>query len=238
MYAFVDLPVVTAHRRLVLLQHARDSVSAGGTALEPKALRFPGKAWLLSLLICALAAALAYAYLDVPVAHFVYGTLGKSKSIASGFTSLVLLAVEAAVALTLILTRLVRGHLSPFREATAIACLTSMCAYAINDGTLKHLFGVPNPMAVLHGTQHALHLLKGSAASSFPSGHMVLACAFAGVFMRLYRRSILPLSALLLFGATVLVVGDWHFVSDVIAGSFLGISAGLLAGELWLVHSR
>jgi uncharacterized membrane protein len=67
---------------------------------------------------------------------------------------------------------------------------------------------------------------------------MVLASAFAGVFMRLYRTSILPLSALLLIAAVLLIAGDWHFVSDVIAGTFLGVSAGLLAGEVWLVHSK
>lgn len=116
--------------------------------------------------------------------------------------------------------------------------MSDLYAYAINDGTLKLLFGLPNPAAVLLGTQHAFNLLKGSSNSSFPSGHMVLAGAFAGVFMRLYRSSILPLSLLLLIAAALLIVGDWHFVSDVIAGTFGGISAGLLAGELWLVHSK
>ena len=66
---------------------------------------------------------------------------------------------------------------------------------------------------------------------------MVLAGAFAAVFMRLYRTSIVPLSALLLIAAVLLIAGDWHFVSDVIAGTFVGVSAGLLAGELWLAHS-
>jgi uncharacterized membrane protein YoaK (UPF0700 family) len=67
---------------------------------------------------------------------------------------------------------------------------------------------------------------------------MVLAGSFAAVFMRLYRISILPLSALLLVAAVLLITGDWHFVSDVIAGIFVGVSAGLLAGEVWLAHSR
>jgi hypothetical protein len=66
---------------------------------------------------------------------------------------------------------------------------------------------------------------------------MVLAGAFAGVFMRLYRTSILPLSALLLIAAVLLIAGNWHFVSDVIAGTIVGISAGLLAGYVWLAHS-
>jgi membrane-associated phospholipid phosphatase len=86
---------------------------------------------------------------------------------------------------------------------------------------------------VLHGAPHALNLWKGSAMSSFPSGHMMLSGAFAGVFMRLYRASIRPLAALLLIAAVLLVVGDWHFLSDVVAGSFLGLSAGALAGEAW-----
>jgi len=67
---------------------------------------------------------------------------------------------------------------------------------------------------------------------------MILSGAFAGVFMRLFRTSILPLSALLLIAAVLLIAGDWHFVSDVIAGTFLGVSAGLLAGEVWLAHSK
>jgi hypothetical protein len=66
---------------------------------------------------------------------------------------------------------------------------------------------------------------------------MVLAGAFTGVFMRLYRTSILPFSALLLVAAVLLIAGDWHFVSDVIAGTFVGVSAGILAGEVWLAHS-
>ena len=66
---------------------------------------------------------------------------------------------------------------------------------------------------------------------------MVLAGAFAGVFMRLYKVSIWPLSALLLIAAGLLLVGDWHFLSDIIAGAFLGTSAGILAAEGWAVHS-
>lgn len=193
--------------------------------------------WLVSLLVCALATALAFAYLDVPTAHLVFGIWSSAESLATGLGSAVLLSLEAAVALALLVTRITRGHLSPFREATVLACLTSICAYGINDSTLKYLFGVPDPAAVLQGARHAINLLSGSSSCSFPSGHMVLAAAFAGVFMRLYRASIWPLAALLAVAAVLLVVGEWHFVSDVIAGTFLGISAGLLAGEIWLAHS-
>ena len=194
--------------------------------------------WLLSLLICTIAVALAFVYLDVPIANRVYGLLGFTESLGKGLASTVLLSIEAVVALVLVFFRITRGHLSRFGEVSGLACLTSICAYAVNNSTLKLFFGVSNPDAVLNGTRHAFDLLAGSPNSSFPSGHMVLAGAFAGVFMRLYRTSILPLSALLLIAAVLLIAGEWHFVSDVIAGTFLGVSAGLLAGEVWLAHSK
>lgn len=220
-----------------MLESAGGSRQHSGSAIGGKALRFPYLIWLLSLLISGFVMAVAFVYFDVPIARRFYGILVSAERLATGFASAVLLGVEAAVALALIIIRITRGHLSPFREATVLACLTSICAYAINDSTLKFFFGVPNPAAVLHGTQHAFNLLSGSSKSSFPSGHMVLAGAFAGVFMRLYRTSILLFSALLLIAAALLIAGDWHFVSDVIAGTFVGVSAGLLAGEVWLAHS-
>jgi len=101
---------------------------------------------------------------------------------------------------------------------------------------LEPLFGDPTPVEVMEGAGHSLNLLEGSGNSSFPSGHMVLAGALAGVFMSLYRASVRLLSALLLLAAGLLVFGGWHFLSDVIAGAFAGVSAGILAGEAWTVH--
>ena len=221
-----------------MLKGADSSRWDSGSASEGNTLRSPYLIWLLSLLICTLVIAVLFVYCDVSVARRVYGILALAETLGTGFASAVLLGIEAAVALALVIIRITRGHLSPLLEATVLACLTSICAYAINDGTLKFFFGVPNPTAVVHGAQHAFNLFRGSSSSSFPSGHMVLAGAFAGVFMRLFRTYIWPLSALLLVAAVLLIVGDWHFISDVIAGTFIGVSAGLLAGEVWLAHSK
>jgi membrane-associated phospholipid phosphatase len=195
--------------------------------------------WSLSLVTCAAAVAFSYLRMDVPTAlHF--WNAGRHLSPLNGaFGASVILSAESAVILFTVLARLVRGHISVFGETLAIACLASMCAYVINDHVLKVVFGVPNPTdVVVHGARHSFNLWIGSENSSFPSGHMVLAGAFAGVFMRIYRVSIWPLSALLLLAAGLLLVGDWHFLSDIIAGAFLGTSAGILAGEGWLAHSE
>ena len=193
--------------------------------------------WLLLFVVCATLTALSFARLDLPITlHF--WTPGRSlSSLNSPFGASVILTLESAVALGLIVTRLVRGHISRIAEVLALACLASICTYGINTEVLKPFFGVPNPGDVVEGARHSFNFLKGAENSSFPSGHMVLASAFAGVFMSLYRRSVWPMSALLLLGAGLLIVGGWHFLSDVIAGAFLGVSTGILAGEVWAAHS-
>ena len=193
--------------------------------------------WFLSLVACAAVVAVSFVRMDVPMALY-FWTVGRVlRPLNEPFGAAIVLSAESAVILAMVLARVVRGHISVFGETLAIACLTSICAYGTNDHVLKIFFGVPNPTDVMHGARHSFTFWMGSENSSFPSGHMVLAGAFAGVFMRLYRASIWPLSALLLLAAGLLLVGDWHFLSDVVAGTFLGISAGILAGEGRAAHS-
>lgn len=192
--------------------------------------------WLLYFVACAAVAAFCFAELDVRVAHLLW-RFGRHLSLLStAFGATVILALESTVVVGLVVARLMRGHLSRFGEALGVACLASICAYGMNDQVLKPFFGVRPPAAVMRGASHTFDFASGLVIGSFPSGHMVLAGAFVGVFMRLYRGSIRPLSGLLLLAAVLLVVGEWHFVSDVIMGAFLGVSAGILAAEGWAVH--
>lgn len=194
--------------------------------------------WTLSFVACAAVVAFLFVRIDVPTALRFWNAGRLLSPLNEAFGVAVILSAESAVILFMVLARLVRGHISVFGETLAIACLASMCAYVINDHVLKVFFGVPNPADVIHGARHSFNPWMGSENSSFPSGHMALAGAFAGVFMRLYKASIWPLSALLLLAAGLLLVGDWHFPSDIIAGAFLGASAGTLAGEGWAAHSE
>ena len=193
--------------------------------------------WSVLLAACAAIVTLIFLRVDVPTALHFWNADHLRSPFNTVFGSAIILSAESAVLLSTVLTRLVKGHISVFGETLAIACLVSMCAYVVNDHVLKVFFGVPNPAAVVRGASHTVKLWMGSVNSSFPSGHMVLAGAFAGVFMRLYKASIWLFSTLLLIAAGLLLVGDWHFCSDIIAGAFLGTSAGFLAGEGWAAHS-
>jgi hypothetical protein len=63
-----------------------------------------------------------------------------------------------------------------------------------------------------------------------------MATAFAVAMIRLQPRTLPVLVTLLCIGAATLIVGDWHFIGDIIAGAFVGGTAGFVAGELWLEH--
>ena len=192
----------------------------------------------MSVIGCIAAVVISFTHMDVPIALHFWRVGRFLHPLDTPFGATVVLSLESIVTVGLVLARVVRGHLSRFGESLAMACLASMCTYAVNDQVFKPLFGVPSPAKVLEGATHAFYFLGGSASSSFPSGHMVLAGAFSGVFMKLHRASVWPLTALLVLAAGLLIVGDWHFLSDVIAGSFVGVSAGILAGELWSVHAQ
>jgi membrane-associated phospholipid phosphatase len=190
-----------------------------------------------SLIACAAIVAFSFLRMDVPLAQYFWNVGHLRSPLNTAFGSSLILSAESAVILFTVVARLVRGRISAFAETLAMACLVSMCAYAVNDHILKVFFGVLNPADVVHGAGHSFNFWMGSDGSSFPSGHMVLAGAFAGFFMRLHKGSIWLFSALLLIAAGLLLVGDWHFLSDIIAGAFLGTSAGILAGEGWAAHS-
>lgn len=198
----------------------------------------PVRVWLAVMLATAIAVAFSFKHVDLPVLAIVARWSPHLLVLGKGLGSAILITLETAVFLTIAVIRVVRGTISPLSKAVAAACIASICAYAINAAVLKPMFGVLPAGYVLTGWPHAAHFLEGTPDSSFPSGHMALAGAFAGVLMRHYPKTVLPLAAALALAAGLLIAGSFHFVSDVLAGTFEGITAGLMAAEIWLAHER
>jgi len=191
--------------------------------------RYP---WLVMLVVSAILTAVSFAWVDLPLAYHFHTGADRYRGLEQGLGSTILLTGEAAVFAAITLARLALGHLPRFWKVLWYACLTSVSAYLFNSLALKTVFGVPNPGNVLHGAAHAFSWFAGTENSAFPSGHMMLAAAFAGVFMRNYRATVVPLTIALLVSACLLVLGNWHFVSDLIAGTYIGLWAGWTIGRL------
>jgi membrane-associated phospholipid phosphatase len=123
------------------------------------------------------------------------------------------------------------GKFQGFLRIFTYASAASILAYGCNF-LLKIAFGRPVPLTVLQMDGRPLfHFFQGDKHSSFPSGHMALMTAFACILWQSYPgiRPFLPLA--LCLAAAAIVLGNWHYVSDIVAGAAVGSGAGLATAK-------
>lgn len=195
--------------------------------------------WCLLLIAAMIMVAVCIRWLDLPIALVFLSNTKRFNEVGTALGSAVLVSGEMVVIVTLAIVRMAKGNLPAFAKYVFVACCTSLCAFVINDYVLKLLFGRRPPSVLFHAhPNHVFNFFKGNQYSSFPSGHMVIATAFGLALIRLEPRALPVVVILLCTGAAALIIGDWHFVGDVIAGAFVGGTAGFMGGELWLEHVR
>jgi membrane-associated phospholipid phosphatase len=195
------------------------------------------KVWCALLAATLIGIMICVRWLDIPVALLFLANANRVTELGAGLGSAVLVTGEILLIAGLAIARMLRGTLPEFAKALFVACCASLSAFVANDYVLKLIFGRQNPSMLSHGVpSHMFNFFQGDRYSSFPSGHMVMATAFAIAMIRLQPRTLPVLFILLCIGAVTLIVGDWHFIGDTIAGAFVGGTAGFVAGELWLEH--
>ena len=89
----------------------------------------------------------------------------------------------------------------------------------------KFVFGRTNTRVwIVNQVNDDFHWFNGGGDySSFPSGHMMVFAAFFFALWYFYPRYRLISIGLLLILASALVTTDYHYLSDVIAGAYLGL---------------
>ncbi len=94
-----------------------------------------------------------------------------------------------------------------------------------------------NPSLIRDGVMTFLPFHGGGGWASFPSGHETLACAVAACLWVLLPR-FRPLYILGVFLVAVgLLVSDFHFVSDILAGCLAGWMVGSFAARVDLAKT-
>jgi membrane-associated phospholipid phosphatase len=71
---------------------------------------------------------------------------------------------------------------------------------------------------------HSFNWFKDFANGCFPSGHMTVFAAFGTAILIYYPQRRKPVLILLTLLGTALIATDYHFLSDVIAGAYLGVT--------------
>ncbi len=199
--------------------------------------------------LCALCVVVSVALIDRPVATWVHEHLGSQ---AGWFTSTYLgpplkfgpfsLMAGPAVALAplaaLVFVLLAIGASFGRPPAPRARLILALCVsvFAANEITsfLKGVFGRTwpeswlenNPSWIRDGVFGFSPFHGGPAWASFPSGHMAIISAVATVLWAVYPRLKIAWAALVAVVAAGLIGGNYHFVSDVIAGLYLGVGVG------------
>ena len=193
--------------------------------------------------LCIVAVLICYFWIDRPVAFFVYHHHINQFSL---FRWLTYPPPEvqnwSALVLTILIVRRAWGSFLRWQKALFVACLSLIVADDFRI-SLGDVFGRywpdtwihDNPSLIGTGAYGFHPFQRGDDVGSFPSGHAARILAFAGVWLIAMPRSrsvqivVIVLSASMLVS---LVAMNYHFVSDVIAGSVLGGIVAMYAAQL------
>jgi membrane-associated phospholipid phosphatase len=199
------------------------------------------KAWFVGLVLTAAFVSVSVQWLDRPIALWVYDIFGGRRiptQLADQIFSIPL--ISAIVFVTCGLVAIMGRRFSKFEATVAIGAVNTLATIIIKD-QLKFTFGRtwpdtwgPGIESFLRDNAYGFHFFQsGKSFESFPSGHAAAAAAVLSVLWILFPN----LRVICAIGVVAVDIGlialNLHFLSDVIAGSFLGVSTGLFTVALW-----
>jgi membrane-associated phospholipid phosphatase len=125
-------------------------------------------------------------------------------------------------------------------QSVALACSISFIAANFINNQLKYAFGRTwpetwiqnNPSLIQSGVFGFNPFHGGPGFASFPSGHVAAVCAVITVLWWSYPN-LRPIYAACVAAVAVGLIGaNYHFLSDIIAGIFVGISVGYITTKI------
>jgi membrane-associated phospholipid phosphatase len=188
---------------------------------------FPLKSRFVVLLLSLSLTAISYYYLDTRIARFVYQILSTNHLIetAADIPDLLLHIVIAVTAFSwvgyfILIRRGIHNRLTDLM----LACGTVVPMAFVAKTFLQYMFGRPNPYAWLltHEPPRFYWFRDEQGYGCFPSGHMTVFTSLMTTLSYHYPRYRFVYFGALCLLALALIITDYHFLSDVLAGAVLG----------------
>ena len=189
------------------------------------------KSWTVAAVATVFLVVISVKFLDRPLAWFFYRVLGHLMIVQQfAATPSFFGPFELFILLIFFIRRIAFYPLSR-SDAALLLCEASLLTTKSLVSPLKSLFGRTWPLyghpSLLLDCAYGFNSFT-AGQESFPSGHTASVCAVVGVLWAMYPR-FRPMYALAVtIIAVALVAGDFHFLSDVAAGGFLGITVALV----------
>jgi membrane-associated phospholipid phosphatase len=204
------------------------------------------KNWLIGLLITTLLVSASVAWIDKPVALAIGATFG-SWNLPDAIVGSPGLSIPLATALVFVIFGLlaVMGRKFSELERSILLCDISVLAADAVKNQLKFVFGRtwpdswdPQIISLVHDNVYGFNFFHyGRSFESFPSGHAAVAASVMSVLWMLFPRLGIVCGTCICAAGLGLILLNLHFVGDVIAGTFVGVSTGLftvtLCAPMW-----
>src|SRR5216110_1216724 len=198
---------------------------------------------ILTTVLCIGAVLICYFWIDRPVAFFVYRHHINTLQVFRWLTyPPPELQNWSALVLTILMVRRAWGPFLRWQKVLLVACLSLIVAddFRISLGDVfgrywPETWTHDNPSLIGTGTYGFHPFQRGDDIGSFPSGHAARILAFGAVWLIAMPRSRTVQIVAIILSASMLVslvAMNYHFVSDVIAGSVLGGIVALYAAYL------
>jgi membrane-associated phospholipid phosphatase len=187
--------------------------------------------WLFALVLSAAAVCFCMVYVDRPLAQFLEAHV-RHTALWTWLNRVLLSFALVALAALLFLCGcgvwLISGRPLHRWTKTPLLCSCSTMMAIACEHIFKRIFGRgwPDPTFVLHHA-YGFHFLHGETHwDSFPSGTVAVSMAILSVLWVTDYRWRVAGMAIVLFLSAGVVICNYHWLSDVIAGAFLGASIG------------
>ena len=196
--------------------------------------------WCLCLALTLLGVVTAYYWIDRPVAYFVHANIVWRSAfiwmqrLPEALPIFSVIALVGAGLWTLI------GRALSRCQSVMVLCGLSFIATGALNYQLKFAFGRMwpetyvnnNPSLIQIGAYGFSPFHGGSGFASFPSGHAAAIFSVMTVLWLSYPRWRALFALLEGVVAVGLLGGDYHFVSDILAGGFVGWTTGWIAVDM------
>jgi membrane-associated phospholipid phosphatase len=198
--------------------------------------------WLGSLVATALFILASVLWFDKPVAILVHELFGSRPFPAGRLADSPGLSaplMSACIFVLFGLAAIARRRFSKFEWAVLLCDIGVLATEAIKD-QLKLVFGrtwpdswAPAVASLIRDNEYGFHFFRsGLSYQSFPSGHAAVVATVMTVLWILYPKGRAVYALCICIADVALVLLNLHFVSDVVAGTFVGASTGLFTVTL------
>jgi membrane-associated phospholipid phosphatase len=199
------------------------------------------KMWLVGFFATAAVVLVSVQWIDRPIALWIFDVFGGQRMPTQTADRVFSIPLVTTIVFVIFGIIAVIGRRFSKLEATIAMCAISTLATTVIKDQLKFAFGRtwpdtwgPGIVSFVRDNVYGFHFFQsGKSFESFPSGHAAVAAAVLSVVWILFPNRRVSCTIGLIAVDIGLVALNLHFLSDVVAGSFVGVSTGLFTVALW-----